>query len=248
MYYFSISDLRNRPDRQLAVVTAASITQSIQSGADAHIAFDAAVRLLSKASKGDPAIVAAQVLALDAPRRRDALAVGYKEIVKAFGSEQAALRFFSAVAAPKTQIRFESVGGISDDIVHVKNRAALLSAKAAQQRRLFPESNVLHAQEREYIDFMKSVRCTLDEAIQQHVVEPGLARGLVTEIEEVCYRDARPNTKSKGHIVNLQLMACQEHADEMRNEVFMRYRAVLNVDTPENSGTKTTVRNDGPSM
>ena len=112
--------------------------------------------------------------------------------------------------------------------------------EAAVARWRNPDHVGLVPAEREYIDYMKSVRRTLDKAAGNGDLKADLAKGLVTEIEEAGYTDQRPALRS--HVEFLQVAASEEVFQETRNYLIQKYARALQSQQTNDAG------NDGPKM
>lgn len=231
--YFSIAEIRGDRAKQLAVMAAAELSEHmLGSGKDAHVAFETTVvHLAEHLKRGDTAVLAAQLLnSVESEEKRvNTIKIGMKEMSKLFGGAEPMMSFFRQATMPKAAIRFESVGGVQHDIHAAKNRSAMLAAKALQQRRFFPEVQGLNGAEREYVDYLKSVRRTMDKAVENGTVKPELASELAGEIEEAAYA-ARP--EQKGQIIELQLLASEELMEEARNKLIRQYSNILQPTDP----------------
>lgn len=221
--YFSISDVKHDRAAQLAVMAANQLGESMMAGEQSSVAFESAIASISrKANIPDTALVAAQLLAQDAEYRKKAIKVGLNEMVRVLGGEDNAKEFFKQITLPKATIRFESVGGVRDDVHAAKNRAAMLAMRAAFGRKLKPEAGEEMPAEREYKEFVKSVYRTLDTAIYNGQIDAGIAHRLSVEINEAAHAELQPALKS--HITALQGDASKEIAQETRQRILARYK------------------------
>jgi hypothetical protein len=235
--YFSISNVKHDRGAQLAVMTASQLGERMLAGENAHIAFEAAVADLSKKTGHGVAEVALQLMNADADYRKKAIRVGAQQIIKTFGGEDTAMAFFRQINAPTATIRFESVGGVKDDILLAKNRSAVLAIKAAGERWRNKNHVGYTPSEREFVEFSKSVRRTLDKAVENGQVDAVVAQTISTQIEEAAYTDQRPHLKD--HITVLQAEASQEVFAEARSQLLRQYAQAAN---------PSPKKPDGPSM
>lgn len=232
--YFSIDGIRHDRAAQLAVIGAHEFGEHLMMGQGAHVPFETVVCTLKEKLKRDTTMLAAQLLIADEGKKQSALKVGFAEIVRTFGGEEGAMNFFRQVTTPRATLRFESVGGIRDDIHAARNRSAVLAAKAVVERYRSPEREGHTPGEREYIEFLKSVRRTLEKAVDDGSLKPELSGSVLTEIEEAAYTDQRPSIK--GRIMNLQVEASQEHFDEARSKLIRQYAKALEADVDKGKG------------
>lgn len=229
--YFSIHSIKGDRAAQLAVVTAHAYGEMLLQS-ERHVPFEAAACVVSTSLKRDLPIVAAQLLNHTGPSFQKSLLIGYEQIVNAFGgSPETAMGFFRMAVADKPRIRFESVGGLSDDIHSAKNRGAAYAAAAISMRFRNPGDEDFNSAERKYIDFLKSVKVVVDEAIQRNIVSAEMGKSLVLEIEEASNTDPSPISKTRIGI--LQAQASKEVMQEARVELLQRYKSILN--PPANS-------------
>lgn len=223
--YFSIGQIKNDRAAQIAVIAAQEFGDRLVLGDGAHIPFETVVCTLKEKLQSDTTMVAAKLLIQDEDKKKSALKVGFAEIVRTFGGEDAAMHFFRQITTPRTMLRFESVGGVQDDIHAAKNRSAAMAAMAAVERYRNPKHDGFTPAEREYIDFLKSVRRSLGAAADNGVVQPILAKTLITEIEEAACTDQRPTIRDK--IYALQLAASSELFSETRSQLIQQYASAL---------------------
>lgn len=229
--YFSISDVKNNRSAQLAVMLANDLGERMIAGEQANVAFESAVAAMSAKSKVDPAICAAQLLNQDSEFRKKAIRVGLREIENSLGSNANMTAFFKQAGAPRVTIRFESVGGVSDDINAAKNRAAALAMAATIQRRNNPNGPDMLPAEREYTDYVKSVTRTLTDAVESGAIDGDTAMSLRGEIEVAAYNDRQPAAKMQ--IMMLQTEASTEYFKEERARVMAKYKsAAVQDNTP----------------
>lgn len=239
--YFSIGDIKHDRAAQLAVITAQELGEHILAHKESHIPFETVVCTLKEKIKRDLTVIAAQLLAQDEGKKQSALQVGFKEITRIFGGDDAAMSFFRQVTTPRATIRFESVGGVQDDIHAAKNRSAVLAAKAVVERFREPNRDGFSPAEREYVDYLKSIRSNLEKAADNGVVDANIAMGLVAEIEEAAYTDARPNIR--GKIMELQIAASEEVFKESRSRLIQQYAQAL-----EQGQAPAPNNNSGPTL
>lgn len=237
--YFSMDVLKHDRAAQLAVIAAHDFGEHLMAGNGAHIPFETVVCTLRDKLRRDTTTVAAQLMIQEVDKKRSAMKVGFAEIIRTFGGEEGAMNFFRQVTTPRAALRFESVGGVRDDIHASKNRSAVLAAKAVVERYRDPECKGYTAGEREYVDFLKSIHRTLDRAVNDGRIKPELAKAIVTEIEEAAYTDQRPSIK--GKITVLQAEATKELFAETRSQLIQQYAQALHgneaAQKPDNSPT-----------
>lgn len=232
--YFTISQIRNDRAAQLAVISAHQLGELVMNGSESHVAFETVVLSLKDALKRDPLIIAAQFLDKTASAAKNALGLGLRELEKMFGGEEKAMSFFRQLTTPRNTVRFDSIGGLSEDIHLAKNRAAMLAAKASVERFHAPSHEGLLGAEREYVDFMKSVRRSLDNAVVNGAIKAEFAHGLVTEVQEASCKD--PSKAVQGKIQTLQVLASDELFTEQRNKIIQRYASVYAQSQTKDSG------------
>jgi ABC-type amino acid transport substrate-binding protein len=87
------------------------------------------------------------------------------------------------------------------------------------------------------VEFSKSVRRTLDKAVENGQVDAVVAQTISTQIEEAAYTDQRPHLKD--HITVLQAEASQEVFAEARSQLLRQYAQAAN---------PSPKKPDGPSM
>lgn len=233
--YFSIGEIKHDRAAQLAVIAAQDFGELLMAGKGAHVPFETVVCTLKDKLKRDTTMVAAQLLVQDEGKKQSALKVGFAEIVRTFGGAEGAMNFFRQVTTPRAALRFESVGGVRDDIHAAKNRSAVLAAKAVVERYRDPSREAHTPAEREYIDFLKSIRRTLEKAADDGCLKPGFAKGIVTEIEEAAFTDQRPTIK--GKVMNLQVDATKELYAETRSQLIQQYaKAMQGVEADKSKG------------
>lgn len=237
--YFSMDSLKHDRAAQLAVIAAHDFGEHLMFGSGSHISFETVVCTLKDKLKRDTTVVAAQLLNQDNEKKRSAMKVGFAEIVRTFGSEEGAMNFFRQVTTPQAELRFESVGGVRDDIYAAKNRSAVLAAKSVVERFREPAREGHTAGEREYVDFLKSVRRTLDKAVDDGSLKPQFATNIVTQIEEAAYTDQRPSIK--GKITTLQVEASRELFAETRSKLIQQYAKAMQSEGDNKPG-------DGPTF
>ncbi len=223
--YFSISDVKHDRAAQLAVIAAQELGERLMEGKGVHIPFETVVCTLKERLKRDTTLVAAQLLIQDEGKKHSALKVGFAEIVGMLGGEEGAMNFFRQVTTPRAALRFESVGGVRDDIHAAKNRSAVLAAKAVVERYRDPNLEGQTPGEREYIDFLKSIRRTLEKAADDGNLKPDFAKTIVNEIEEAAYTDQRLSIK--GKVMNLQVEAARELFAETRSQLIQQYAKAM---------------------
>ena len=223
--YFTIGEIKHNRAAQLAVITAGEFGERVLAGEEPHVSFEAALCVLSQRMKTDTALIAAQLINQDPDKKQTALKVGYEGIRQVFGNDEAVMAFFRQVTTPRAEIRFESVGGVRDDIHAARNRSAVLAAKAAVERWRAPEHEGVLPAEREYMDYLKSVRRTLEMALESKQINATVAEGIMIEIEEGSHSDQRPNIKAM--IMTMQVDASREHFNETRNLLLKQYSQAL---------------------
>lgn len=217
--YFSLSEVKNDRAAQLALMTANELGERMMVGEQANVAFESAIASMSRRTGlSDIKTIAAQLLAQDDLHRKTAIRIGMGEIVNALGGEINASNFFKQVALPRAQIRFESVGGVRDDLMAAKGRASLLAIRAGFARKLDPDLLEMHAAEAEYVEFVKSVYRTLEAS----AVDPKVALDVANEINGAALADI-PH-ELKGGISDLQQRAIADINLEARERVMARYR------------------------
>lgn len=239
--YFSIGVIKHDRAAQLAVIAAHEFGEHLMVGGGAHIPFETVLCTLKEKLKRDTTVLAAQLLNEDDARKRSAMKVGMAEIVRVFGGDEGAMNFFRQVTTPRATLRFESVGRIRDDIHSAKNRSAVLAAKAVVERYRNQTHEGHTPAEREYIDFLKSIRRTLEHAVDDGCLKPEFASGLLVEIEEAAQTDQRPAIK--GRVVALQTDASREHHAEARSKLIQEYAKALHPDAD-----KDAAADSGPTL
>jgi hypothetical protein len=222
--YFSISDVKNNRSAQLAAMVASDLGECMISGEQGNVAFESAIASMSAKTNVDPVVCAAQLLNQDRDFRKKAIRVGLREMEASLGGASNMAAFFKQASNPRASIRFQSVGGVRDDINTAKNRAAALSMSAVIQRRNDPNAVNMLPVEREYVEYMKSVTRTLNEAVEMGTVDVDSAHSLRGEIEVAGYLDKLP--ESKTQIVMLQADASTEYFKEERARVIAKYKNV----------------------
>lgn len=223
--YFSIGEIKHDRAAQLAVIAAQEFGEQLMADERAHVPFETVVVTLREKLKRDTTVLAAQLLLADEGKKQSALKVGFAEIVRVFGGDDGAMNFFRQVTTPRATLRFESVGGIRDDIHSAKNRSAVLAAKAVVERYRAPDQEGHTPAEREYVDFLKSVRRTLERATDDGYIAPDLANRLLVDIEEAAQTDQRPAIR--GKVVNLQVDASKELFAETRSQLIQQYAKAM---------------------
>lgn len=221
--YFSLANVRNDRAAQLAVMTASDLGERMLAGEQTNVAFESAIASISSKTKVDSATVAFQLLNQGAVYRQKAIRVGLQEIERTLGGPDNVKAFFRQVSAPRSTLRFESVGGVSDDINASKNRASALAMAAAIQRKNLGDTIGQLPAEREYIEFVKSVTRTLNAAVEKGAVDAATAMSIANTIEVAGYLDKRPETKTQ--IICLQAEASSEFYQEEQNRLINKYRA-----------------------
>ena len=239
--YFSIGEIKHDRAAQLAVIAANEFGENLMVGNGTHVPFETVVCTLNSKLKRDTTVVAAQLLIQDEGKKKSALKVGFAEIVRTFGGEDGAMNFFRQVTTPRATLRFESVGGVRDDIHAAKNRSAVLAAKAVVERYRDPDHQDRTPAEREYVDFLKSMRRTLEKAVDDGSLKADFAEGLAIEIEEAAYTDQRPTIK--GKIMNLQVDASRELYAETRSQLIQQYaKAMQGAEAGKNRTSEPTIQ------
>lgn len=226
--YFSMDMIKSDKAAQLAVIAAHDFGEYLMAGNGVHIPFESVVCTLKDKLGRDTTVIAAQLLNQDAEKQKSAMKVGFAEIIRTFGGEEGAMNFFRQVTTPRAELRFESVGGIRDDIHSAKNRSAVLAAKAVVERFREPAREGHGPAEREYIDFMKSIHRTLNKSVDDGLIQADFAKDVVTQIEEAAYTDQR--SVIKGKIAALQVEASRELFAETRSMLVQQYAKALSND------------------
>lgn len=227
--YFSTSQSGNKHAAKIVATTAKEFGLTLATPEYAHVPFEAVVAAISKAKSLPPERIATELMALAPEQRKGALIVGSAELVKGFGSEAQTMEFFRSVADPRATVRFEGVGGISDDLRTVKNRLASVAADAYLQRQVGDADGLLPV-EREYVDLMKSVRRTLELAVENNSIAPGVAEALVKEVQDAVARVSLDDMSR--YVAPLHEIATEELYDEALERVRKRYAVAPSNDGP----------------
>ncbi|WP_199033043.1 hypothetical protein, partial [Ralstonia sp. ASV6] len=223
--YFSISqsaDARVHKAEQLLSLPAREFETALMSSREhAHIPFESSVAKIATAKAMAPEIVARNILATPEFAER-AMRVGADEIYFSFGTEKSMKQFFGGALSSRHLLRFESVGGVSDDVSAVKNRVAC-SAMTAYWERL--ESNVpgVMPAERDYVDLLKDVRSKLEAAMASGFLSAADASDVARDIE---LASITPGLMHMTDFIQpLQEMARDELFEEQRARLMERYSA-----------------------
>lgn len=230
--YFTMSEVKHDRAAQFAVFAAhltgekllASDSTGPLSGSSLQAVFEAAVLHVSGKTGLDAVTTAAQLLNQDQENKVKVINVGLAEISRVLGGKDKAMAYFRQLDAPRANIRFESVGGIQNDILSAKNKVAVLAMKSQVERFRGPDNKTLHPSERELVDFLKSVRRTVEEATDQNRISASFGHDLVHEIETAVIVDKRPANQTK--LEALLLTAVEELFDEKRASVMAQYRRI----------------------
>jgi len=230
--YFTLDVIKNSRAAQLAVMAAHELGERMNAGEDSAVAFESAIVAITHKSEYDTAVIAAQLLAEDAQYRQKAIHVGLREIKRVLGDEQSVSAFFGQVTAPEASVRFESVGGVRDDLFAAKNKSAMLAMRAAFGRKLVPDAVGMMPAEREYVNFVKSVYGTLEAAVSSSKIGADVARQMSGEINQAAKADLEQSLRPV--IASLQEVAMKETAAEARQRIVARYQldAAKKVDGP----------------
>jgi plasmid maintenance system antidote protein VapI len=224
--YFTMREIKHDHGAQLAVLASQMAGEQVLSGEADKLSlqavFEAAVVYVSAHSKIDAATTAAQLLNQDSDYKRKVLTVGMREISRAMGGRDNAMAFFRQIDAPRTTIRFESVGGIQHDVLAVKNKIAVTAIRAQGERFREPNDKALHKSERELVDLLKSVRRTVSEAVTENRITANFGVELVNEIDASMMIDQRPANRAK--LETLRDTAVAEMYSERRANVLAQYR------------------------
>ncbi len=230
--YFSISQSSNsRVERteQLAALPARQFGANLIDPTFAHIPFESCVAAVSHAKSLAPELVAREIVGHDAAYRAKAFRVGAEEALRSLGGEEKAMQFFANAVSERNTLRFESVGGISDDVNAVKNRLASSSMDAYFARQMASTAGVL-PEERDYIDLLKVVRSNLETGIERGKVSPSVAEEVVREFELASLNGGMLGMREI--IRPLQEIAREELFEEQRKRVMQRYSAAPSNDGP----------------
>ena len=230
--YFSISqgaDARVRQAEQLLSLPARKFEAALISPSYAHIPFESSVAKIAPAKGLAPELVARELLSHDPEFREKAFRVGADEIYFSLGNERAMKQFFGHAVSPARMLRFESVGGISDDIAAVKNRVNCSAMTAYWERQAAPATGVMPA-EREYIDLLKAVRSKLEAAVNKGFVAAESAADIARDIEVSSINQDLLNMPD--FIRPLQEVARDELFEEQRARLMERYSAAPSSDGP----------------
>ncbi|ABO60299.1 hypothetical protein LA345_37370 (plasmid) [Burkholderia vietnamiensis] len=180
--YFSTSQTGNQNVAPLVNLSLREFGAHLIDDAYAHVPFESVVAAIAKAKPIAPELAARELVAHAPDYRAKAFRVGVEEIVRAFGNDERAMQFYRSVASERSQLRFESIGGVSDDLVTVKTRLAAHAANAYWARQHDGSAGLIPA-EREYVDLMKSVRQSLEASLTKGKVSADLAETAIAEIE-----------------------------------------------------------------
>ncbi|ARL04284.1 hypothetical protein [Burkholderia pseudomallei] len=228
--YFSTSTSGNQRAAKIVAVTAREFGLTLSTPEYAHIPFESVTAAIARAKDAPPDQVARDLLLLDPERRRQSLRVGSAEIVKGFGSEAQTMEFFRQAADVRAVLRFDGVGGVSEDIAQVKNRLAAMASDAYLQRQSSDKDGFLPV-EREYVDLMKSVRRNLEFAVEGSTVPPDVAEEIVASMESAV---ARVPLSGMGEYVQpLHEVAREELFAEAVERVRKRYAVAPAADGPD---------------
>lgn len=239
--YFTMREVKHDRAVQFAVLAAHLAGEKILAqdspapltGSSMQAVFEAAVLHVSSKTGLDAVTTAAQLLNQDQENKVKVINVGLAEISRVLGGKDKAMAYFRQIDTPRANIRFESVGGIQNDVLSAKNKVAVLAMRAQVERYRDPSSESLHPAERELVDFLKSVRRTAEEAVDQNRIAASVGHDLVNEIEAAVIVDKRPANKSK--LEALLLKSVEELFDEKRANVMAQYRKV-SAPVDDNSG------------
>ncbi|CAE6793343.1 hypothetical protein R70006_04952 [Paraburkholderia domus] len=227
--YFSTSQSGNRKLADLVAEPARQFGAHLVDEEFAHIPFESVVAAIAGKSRMVPELAARELVGHESDYRAKAFRVGVEEVMRSFGGEDKAMRFYRQAASEGPSLRFESTGGVKDDVASVRNRLAASAANAYWAREK-DESRGLIVPEREYVDLLKSVRQALETAVSAGKVSPDVAEQVVADLEAASVNTGLFGMKEM--IRPLQDLAREELYDEQVRRVMERYTGGLNADDP----------------
>ncbi|MBN3729518.1 hypothetical protein [Burkholderia sp. Tr-20390] len=227
--YFSTSQTGNESVAPLVNLSPREFGAHLIDAAYAHVPFESVVAAIAKAKPIAPELAARELVGHAPEYRAKAFRVGVEEIVRAFGNDERAMQFYRSVASERGQLRFESIGGVSDDLATVKNRLAAHAANAYWARQNDSSVGLIRA-EREYVDLMKSVRQSLEASLSKGKVSADLAETAVSEVEAA---SVAVGFFGMDEVIRpLQEVAREEIYQEHAERVLQRYTNTPGADGP----------------
>jgi len=228
--YFSTSMSGNPKAAKIVAVAAEAFGLTLTTPDYAHVPFESAVAAIANGKGMAPEQVVSELIRLEPTHRRKSLDVGSAEIVKGFGSEAQTMAFFRQASNVRSVLRFDGVGGISDDVHTVRNNLTSLAAAAYLQRQQ-SEAGTLLPIEREYVDLLKSVRLSMEESVTRGTLPPDAALEIVSSIENAVQRVPLPGMSE--YVGPLHSIIGDELYAEALERVQRRYAVAPSNDGPE---------------
>jgi hypothetical protein len=149
---------------------------------NAHVPFESVVVAMSQKG-GIPAELAArQVFEHDPHYRALAFRIGVEEVTRSYGGDEKLIRAYRNTVSEASKLRFESAGGVQDDLASVKNRLAAMAVGAYWARQKDDSVGVI-PEERQFVDLLKSLRRSVEGSIGNGQLSPDLGEKVVAEVE-----------------------------------------------------------------
>lgn len=189
---------------------------------NAHLVFDTVVSSLSSKAKMPPAAVAIALLKQPDDKRREAIKMAAVDTARQLGGDDSLMTFYRQVANPHRSMRLESIGGIEDDLFTAMSRSSLIATKAVYA------GQIPGYTEREFVDFIKSARRTLEKGAEDGLITADIAVMVSKMVEQAAMADRTPNDR-----VMLQRLldtAADELYNEARERLMRQYAAVGKVE------------------
>jgi len=181
----------------------------------AHLVFDTVVSSLSARSNLAPDVVATALLKQPPEKRKEAVKKAIVDTSIQLGGNAAFLEFYQQTVRPHRVLRLESIGGIDDDIFTAMSRAELVATKAVYAKQIPGYT------EREFVDFFKSTRRTLEKAIEDGDLDLGHGDIAYKLMEKAALASRSPNEKSL--LTGLIKTAQDELHQDARERVLRQY-------------------------
>lgn len=216
--YYSINQLAPGPAAELAALPSAARTGKMLAGQSAEVAFETTIASMAAKTGHNPIALASEVLSRSLEWRRKSIEIGAAELVSVFEGEKTVQNFLGQVGTPKARLRFESVGGIQDDVIAARNRASAMAYVALSS----PPAKS------QYVEHLKSLRKLVTGAVDSGLIGSEVGQDLVADVEQAALSGL--TDMQRDQVAALHGQARNEILEEVRQRLRAQYARVARPD------------------